>query len=88
MAEATVLSDALFLAAAHELSALVGDDRLGSGALFPPQSTLRDVSRRIAVAVATTAREDGSGLDQADADISRKVDAAMWFPDYPAYVPA
>ena len=88
VAEATALSDTLFLAAAHELSALVGDDRLSSGALFPPQSRLRDVSRRIAVAVATTAREDGSGLDQPDAEISRKVDAAMWFPDYPAYVPA
>ncbi len=75
VAEANVLTDAMFLRAAHVLADSVTDERLSSGALYPPISMLREVSRRVAIAVAGPGRE---------AD----VDAAIWWPDYVPYLAA
>jgi malic enzyme len=80
VAEAATVTDRMFLLAAHALAEAVTDDRLATGALYPPVSALRDVSRRIAVVVA---REAG-GLD----DVEAAVDAAMWWPAYVPYLPA
>lgn len=79
VAEARTITDRMFLLAAHELAASVSDERSTAGALYPPVSDLRAVSRRVAIAVA---REAG-GLD----DVEAAVDAAMWWPDYVPYVP-
>jgi hypothetical protein len=67
--------DTVFLSAARELAASVSDARLAEGALYPPVTALREVSRRIALAVA--------GPDHAG-----EVDGAMWWPDYVPYLPA
>jgi len=75
VAEANVLTDAMFLRAAHVLADSVTDERLSTGALYPPISMLREVSRRVAIAVAGPGRE---------AD----VDAAIWWPDYVPYLAA
>jgi malic enzyme len=80
VAEAATVTDRMFLLAGETLAAAVTDERLASGALYPPVSALRDVSHRIAVAVA---REAGR-VDDAEA----AVDAAMWWPAYVPYVPA
>jgi malic enzyme len=69
--ELPTLGDEPFLAAARILAASVTPDRLAAGALFPPVSSLRSISRDIAVAVAGPGR-------------TAEVDAAMW---WPAYVP-
>jgi malic enzyme len=79
VAEAREVTDRMFLLAARELAASVTEERLATGALYPPVSTLRAVSRRIAVAVA---REVGS-VDDAEAAI----DAATWWPEYVPYLP-
>src|SRR5262245_34792941 len=68
------LGDELFLTAARVLAASVSTDRLAAGALFPPVSALRAISREIAVAVAG----HGHAAD---------VDAAMWWPEYVPYEP-
>ena len=81
VAEAPIVTDSMFLAAAHELAACVTDERLASGALYPPVSALREVSRRIATAVAGV--RAGIGPDRA-----AEVEAAMWWPEYVPYVPA
>jgi malic enzyme len=81
VAEAPILTDRMFLLAARELADSVSDTRLAAGALYPPVSDLRVVSRRIAMAVA---REAGT-LD-ADA-IESAVDGAMWWPTYVPYLP-
>jgi len=86
--EARSVTDELFLVAAETLAALVEDDRLAQGALYPPQSMLRDISRRIAVAVARCARDDDLGLPLTDDEIDRAVDASMWHPAYLPYVPS
>ena len=49
----------MFLLAARTLADAVSADRLASGALYPPVDDLRDVSRTIAVVVATEAVRAG-----------------------------
>ena len=88
VAEARAITDRMFLLAARNLAAAVGDDRLASGALYPPVGELRAVSRSIAVEVAREAiREDLAGIDPAS-DVEALVDAAMWWPEYVPYLPA
>ncbi|MGZ9161352.1 MAG: NAD-dependent malic enzyme [Candidatus Limnocylindrales bacterium] len=90
VAETRAVTDRMFLLAARELAAAVSDERLAVDALYPSVADLREVSRRIAVAVA---RESvAAGLSDAAArgpfDPEIEVGAAMWWPDYVPYVPA
>ena len=85
VAEASEVTDEMFLAAADTLAASVEHARLAEGAMYPPQSSLRSVSRAIAVAVARVARDQGVGRPLGDEEAERAVDSAMWFPDYAAY---
>ena len=80
VAEALTVTDRMFLLAAETLAASVSDDRLAIGALYPPVTDLREVSRGIAIAVA---REAGTVEDPDGA-----VDSAMWWPAYVPYLPA
>jgi malic enzyme len=82
VSEARTVTDRMFLLAARELAASVTQERLATGALYPPVTTLREVSRRIAIAVATEA----GGVDGAD-DVETAIDGAMWWPDYVPYRP-
>ena len=86
VAESSFVSDRMFLMAARTLAASVTPERLATGALYPPVSTLRAVSRAIALAVAREAVETGlAGIGPAsDAELEAIVDGAMW---WPAYVP-
>jgi malic enzyme len=87
VAEAREVTDELFLAAAEDLAAAVTPARLAQGGLYPSQSELREVSRRIAIRVVCTARDCGFGRAYHDQDIEAAVEAAMWFPDYVPYIP-
>jgi malic enzyme len=79
-ARAREVTDRMFLVAATTLADLVDTDRLATGAIYPPLSQLRPISRAIAVAVATEARAAGvAGLTP---DVESAVDAAMWTPTY------
>ena len=89
-AEARSMPDELFLVAARTLAGCVSDDRLARGALYPPVSELRSVTRAIATTVARSAASLGitrSGARDA-AEVEAAVDRAMWWPDYVPYVPA
>ena len=77
VAEAREITDEIFLVAARVLSDQVSEERLACGALYPPLSQLRDVSRAIAIAVVA---ESGSSNNAEAA-----VDAAMWWPEYVGY---
>ena len=92
VAGARVISDADFLVAARTLAGLVGPDRLACGALYPPISELRAVSRAIAIAVVREmGTVDGDPLPagaSGDELAATAVDAAIWWPDYAAYEPA
>ena len=84
VAQAREVTDSMFLAAADTLASLVGPDRLSAGALYPRLGDLREVSRAIAIAVAERARECGVAHLDADQDVTSRVEAAMWTPNYPA----
>jgi malate dehydrogenase (oxaloacetate-decarboxylating) len=87
-AEARTITPRMFLLAAQTLAAAVTDDRLASGALYPPVGALRSVSRAIAIRVARDAVEEGlAGIDPAT-DIEALIDGAMWWPAYVPYWPA
>ncbi len=87
VAEAHEVSDAMFLVAARALADSVTSDRLAAGAIYPPVSALRDVSRRIAMAVVCEARSCGVGRAFHDEQLQSAVDAAMWHPEYVPYRP-
>jgi malate dehydrogenase (oxaloacetate-decarboxylating) len=84
VAEARELTDGMFLRAARALAGQVSAERFRSGALYPPLTDLRRVSRAIAVAVATEARDAGVGRQLPDAALAAAVGAAMWEPVYSA----
>jgi malate dehydrogenase (oxaloacetate-decarboxylating) len=79
------ISDGMLMAAAHAL-ADTSPARLNPHAnLLPPVSDLRDVSLRVAQAVAMQARKDGL-TEQMDAgDMYQKIRNKMWAPVYRAY---
>ena len=65
---------------------LVSDERLAAGALYPPVSALRQVTREIALRVVCQARDCGVGRAYHDEQIAEAVDGATWFPAYVPYV--
>ena len=87
VAKTREVTDDMFLVAAHELADLVSEERLRTGALYPPVAGLRAVARAIAIAVARTARDDGRGLALSDPEIEAAVDRTMWWPDYVPFEP-
>ncbi len=87
VSKSTEITDEMFLAAAGTLAGVVTLSRLSEGALYPAQSSLRSVSREIAIAVVKEARGHGKGKLLSDEQVEQAVDAAMWFPDYLPYRP-
>jgi malic enzyme len=85
VAGAHEVTDDMFLVAARTLAELTGPERLAQGALYPPVSALRRVSRTIACRVVAEARDAGVGRALRDEDIEDAVDDFMWFPEYASY---
>jgi malic enzyme len=77
----------MFLVAATELAGAVSAERLSQGALYPSLTDLRSISRRIAVAVARCARDQGLARITTDEEIEAEVDSAVWTPEYASYGP-
>ena len=84
-ARARDVTDQMFLVAAKVLAGTTGAERLAQGALYPPIGELRAISRRIAIAVAREARDEGIARILSDEEIEREVDAMMWDPGYGPY---
>jgi malate dehydrogenase (oxaloacetate-decarboxylating) len=49
---------------------------------------VRDVAKRVAVAVAVQAQRDGVADALSEDELMRRIDATMWTPDYLPYRPA
>jgi malic enzyme len=86
LAEASEVTDSIFLTAARTLADCLTPDRLEQGAIYPDQSELREVSRRIAANVIRDARSQNLGRLIPDESIDEVVAAAMWYPEYPDYL--
>ncbi len=78
--------DEMFFIAAKTLADTVSDKDLASGRIFPPLMKIRDVSAKIAAAVAGVAYRRGIATEKEPADILSFVQSVMWDPTYQDYV--
>lgn len=85
-AEASQITDSMFLIAAETLSSLSPALQNPSASLFPPIEEVRAASRKIAEAVALQAIQEGVSSIQRG-EIQARLDALIWEPAYPRYVP-
>ncbi len=86
-AEASLISDEMFLAAAHTLAQSVSDEELELGAVYPKLTRIREVSLAIAVSVAETAFEQGLARADKPHDLRHAIATAMYDPHYEIYEP-
>jgi malate dehydrogenase (oxaloacetate-decarboxylating)(NADP+) len=76
------ITDAMFLAAARALAELVSESDLAAGSLYPPLANLRDVSHKVACAVARQAMTDGLARRDSDDDLEAEIARSMYDPRY------
>jgi malate dehydrogenase (oxaloacetate-decarboxylating)(NADP+) len=76
----------MFAQAARTLAGLVSERDLASGLLFPPLTSIRDVSLKIAVAVAGTAVASGFAGTTAPRDLEAFIREQVFEPEYREYV--
>jgi len=79
-------SDAMFLAAARTLADLVTPQDLEQGSLYPPLARVREVSARIAAAVAEVAFSSGLTGAARPPDLPAFIRSQMYLPTYRSYV--
>lgn len=82
---ASRVSDEMFLAAARCLAGQVGEDDLEAGRVYPALDKIRDVSARIATAVAEVAWSSGLAMHERPDDPEAEVRSRMFRPVYPHY---
>lgn len=87
VAKAPKITDEMFLAASEALSAMVSAAEQERGLLLPPLTSVRQVAREVAVAVAKKARDQGLGRLLADEEIEEVVSQAQWEPRFVPYRP-
>jgi malate dehydrogenase (oxaloacetate-decarboxylating)(NADP+) len=80
-----VVTDEMFLTAAHSLANQVTDDDLERGRVYPALSRIRQVSAVIGRDVAKMAYESGFADREAPDDILADVHEHMYQPIYPHY---
>lgn len=83
--QAKALPQEIFLAAADALSQTASDHDLSHGTLYPPLSTIRDVSLKIAEAVAEKAYELGLAQIERPNNLTEFLKAQMFDPHYTDY---
>lgn len=76
------VTEPMFLAAARALAAQVTDAQLDRGAIYPPLSAIREVSARIALAVAEQAYIDGHARLARPDDLFEHILSQMYEPCY------
>lgn len=84
--QASRVTDGMFMVAARMLAETVRDEDLAQGSLFPALSRVREVSTRIAVAVAEIAFAEGLAGIECPPDLEAWVQAQMYDPEYVSYV--
>ena len=83
--KATRVSDEMFMAAATALAASVDAQKPGDS-LLPPLTEVREVSRKIAIAVGLQAQADGNAPSTTPEELERLIDEKMWDAQYRPFV--
>ena len=86
VSKSTIVTDEMFLAAAHSLANQVTEADLRRGRIYPPLSCIREVSAKIAAEVATIAYDNGYTDKEKPADVLADIRENMYHPVYPHYV--
>lgn len=81
-----IVTDEMFLAAAHSLANQVKDSDIERGRVYPPLSAIREVSAKIAADVCKMAYDNGFTDRPEPDDILADVHSYMYRPVYPHYV--
>ncbi len=79
---ARLVTDEMFMAAAHTLAELVSEADIAQGSLYPALPRLREVSAHIAASVAAVAFQRGLATGDAPNDLLAFVSAQMYDPRY------
>jgi len=80
------VTDEMFYAAARALVAEVSEADLAQGSLYPPLSRVREVSARIATAVAEIVYQRGLAATPRPADLSAYIRSQMYDPHYQSLI--
>jgi malate dehydrogenase (oxaloacetate-decarboxylating)(NADP+) len=83
---ASTVTQSMFLAAARVLADCVGDNDLAMGRVYPDLKTIRNVSLRIALAVAEDAYRLGVARRERPADLEGDIRSQMFEPSYRPYI--
>ena len=85
VSQARVITDEMFLAAAHSLANQVTESDLERGRVYPPLSRIRSVSAKIAYDVAKMVYDQGLTDKEEPDDINAEIQDYMYQPVYPHY---
>ena len=84
-AGATGISDNMLMAASQALADISMEYEKAPGAILPPINVIREISEKIAYAVAVQAVEDKLALHDTEENLLRRIKANFWLPEYRNY---
>lgn len=82
-AQARRVTNQMFIAAARALSECSPARQVSTASLYPMVEDVREVSRRVALAVGLAAQQSGVAERTSQEELERRVTAQMWIPHYP-----
>nr|WP_284719834.1 NAD-dependent malic enzyme [Psychrobacter pocilloporae] len=85
VAQATSISDNMLMAASQALADISMEYQKAPGAILPPIKVIREISEKIAYAVAVQAVEDKLALPDTAENLQRRIEANFWLPEYRHY---
>lgn len=79
------VTNAMFVAAARVLSEFAPALQDPNEPLYPSLEHVREISRRVALAVGLEAQRTGLAPESSPADLEQRIATKMWSPEYPQY---
>jgi malate dehydrogenase (oxaloacetate-decarboxylating) len=81
--QAHFVKDAMFIAAARALSDCSPARKDPNASLYPRIEDVREVARRVALAVGKSAQQAGVAEQTSEEELERRIKTTMWTPQYP-----